>query len=134
MYNRLSTPFQKFFEGLTASFAQPVYQQTAKEDVKCSIYTAPRGAPENIGSTFDAVHPVIRTNPVTGMNSIYAFGQHLDHINEVTDNESQRIMDMIKGLLVENHDLQVCLSDDTQSIGACVTNSQYVGSMALEQK
>lgn len=108
LYDRLSTEYQKFFEHLTAVYAQPGFEQAAKEN-NFELYTEPRGAPENVGSILRAEHPVIRTNPVTGWKSIFAVGHHVQSINGLTQAESEHALEWFKTLIVENHDLQVRL-------------------------
>jgi alpha-ketoglutarate-dependent taurine dioxygenase len=76
LYDRLSPPYQKFFESLDATYAQPGFEVAAKEN-GFELYSKPRGAPENVGSKLEAIHPVIRTNPVTGWKSIFAVGHHV---------------------------------------------------------
>jgi alpha-ketoglutarate-dependent taurine dioxygenase len=56
---------------------------------------------------FYATHPVVRTNPVTGLNSIYGVGLHVKKVNDVTKAESDYLMQMILDNLTRNHDLQV---------------------------
>lgn len=63
MYDRISEPYQKFLDGLTATYAQTGLNRIAKDNY-FDIYNGPRGAPENVGEVLKAVHPVIRTNPV----------------------------------------------------------------------
>jgi alpha-ketoglutarate-dependent taurine dioxygenase len=106
LYDRLSTPYQKFFESLTATYAQPDFARTAAEN-KFKLYTDARGAPENVGDSLSAVHPVVRTNPITGWNSLFAVGHHVQRINGLTREESQRTLDWFLSLVTENHDLQV---------------------------
>lgn len=106
VYDRLSQPYQKFLEGLTATYAQPRFNQAAKES-GFEIYSRPRGAPENTGEELRAEHPVIRTNPVTGWKSVFAVGSHVEKVNEVTEEESRHLLDWFVKLIVENHDLQV---------------------------
>ena len=60
-----------------------------------------------VGEEFEAVHPVVRTNPVTGWKSLYAIGHHLREINGLTKEESKSLEEWFTRLLVENHDLQV---------------------------
>ena len=79
----------------------------AAQDNKFSIYSAERGAPENSGEILEAVHPVIRTNPVTGWKSVYAVGQHVESIHGLTEAESRHFLDWFTNLIMENHDLQV---------------------------
>lgn len=66
----------------------------------------PRGSPNNIGSDLSAVHPVVRTNPVTGWKSLYGAGMHTRRINDVTADESHRLLDWLLQMIVENHDIQ----------------------------
>ncbi|KAF4631292.1 hypothetical protein G7Y89_g6845 [Cudoniella acicularis] len=106
IYDRISAPYQKFLEGLTATFAQPGFIEAAERG-GFQIYDKPRGAPENIGKELKAIHPVVRTNPVTGWKSIFPVGGHISHINDITDLESKALLKWFGRLLVDNHDLQV---------------------------
>ena len=106
VYDRISEPYQKFLEGLTATFAQPIFNQSAKDN-EFQLYSGPRGSPENTGDELRAVHPVVRTNPVTGWKSIFAVGHHTKKIDGLTDDESRHLLDWFVRLIVENHDLQV---------------------------
>ncbi|PSN73287.1 taurine catabolism dioxygenase [Corynespora cassiicola Philippines] len=106
IYDRISAPYQKFLESLTVTFAQPEFKQIAERS-GFKLYDKPRGAPENIGDELIAVHPVVRTNPVTGWKSIFPVGAHVSHINDVTKEESDALLKWFLQLLKENHDLQV---------------------------
>lgn len=106
MYDRISEPYQQFLESLTATYAQPVFEHSAKEN-NYELHPGPRGSPENVGTTLQAIHPVVRTNPVTGWKSMYAVGHHCKTINGLTEPESKRLLDWFVQLIVENHDLQV---------------------------
>ncbi|KAE8149808.1 putative alpha-ketoglutarate-dependent sulfonate dioxygenase [Aspergillus avenaceus] len=108
VFDRISKPYQKFLEGLTATYAQPGFNRVAKEN-DFEIFTGPRGAPENVGDELKAIHPVIRTNPVTGWKSVFAVGTHVAHINDLSDEESDHLLRWFVTLIVENHDLQVRL-------------------------
>ena len=66
VYDRISKPVQKFLEKLTATYAQPEFNKAADKN-GFKIYSEERGAPENVGEKLEAVHPVVRTNPVTGV-------------------------------------------------------------------
>jgi alpha-ketoglutarate-dependent taurine dioxygenase len=75
IYDRFSPTYQKFFEGLTATFIGDGFIKAAANDPeKVVIYEKPRGSPKNVGKELTAVHPVVRTNPVTGWKSIYSIG------------------------------------------------------------
>ncbi|KAE8450079.1 hypothetical protein EG329_006860 [Mollisiaceae sp. DMI_Dod_QoI] len=106
IYDRISTPYQKFLESLTATFSQPGFIEAAERG-GFKIYEGERGSPLNVGKDLTAVHPVVRTNPVTGWKSIFPIGGHLSHINDVTPEESKALLDWFNRLLVDNHDLQV---------------------------
>ncbi|KAB8290794.1 hypothetical protein EYC80_008431 [Monilinia laxa] len=106
VYDRISKPVQRFLETLTATYAQPNFNKSADEN-GFKIYSDERGAPENVGEKLEAVHPVVRTNPVTGWKSIFALGQHVSHINDLTKIESDSLLEWFLRLVVDNHDLQV---------------------------
>lgn len=106
MYDRISEPYQQFLESLTATYAQPIFENSAKEH-NYELHPGPRGSPENVGTSLKAIHPVIRTNPVTGWKSVYAVGHHCNMINGLTEPESKSLLDWFVRLIVENHDLQV---------------------------
>jgi alpha-ketoglutarate-dependent taurine dioxygenase len=108
IYDSLSEPYQGFLEGLTATFEQPGFQQVAERS-GFKLYDKQRGAPENIGSALKAIHPVVRTNPVTGWKSIFPVGGHVKHINGLAEDESKKLLDWFLELVYKNHDLQVRL-------------------------
>ncbi|KAF1810146.1 TauD-domain-containing protein [Eremomyces bilateralis CBS 781.70] len=106
LYDRISEPYQKFLEGLTGTFAQPGFSATAARG-NFELYEKPRGAPENVGSAMKAVHPVVRTNPVTGWKSLFPVGGHIQYINGVTEEESEALLSWFLDLVYKNHDLQL---------------------------
>ncbi|KAK1067033.1 hypothetical protein LTR12_010697 [Friedmanniomyces endolithicus] len=107
IYDRFSRPYQKFFEGLTATFIGEGFTKAAAADPEnVKVYDA-RGSPLNIGKELAAVHPVVRTNPVTGWKSIYAIGSFPQYINELNEEESAELLAKFKRMITENHDLQV---------------------------
>ncbi|KAI1653338.1 TauD-domain-containing protein [Daldinia decipiens] len=106
LYDRISKPLRGFLDTLTAYYAQPAFNEAADRN-NFKIYSAPRGAPENVGEVLEAVHPVVRTNPVTGWKSVFAVGHHVKHIHGLSEDESRSFLDWFVQLIVENHDLQV---------------------------
>ena len=106
MYDRISAPVQRFLEGLTATYAQPKFNEAAAKN-GFKIYAEPRGAPENIGEELIATHPVVRTNPITGWKSIFALGHHVQKIDGLAEEESESLLKWFVRLVVDNHDLQV---------------------------
>ncbi|KAI1371789.1 taurine catabolism dioxygenase [Hypoxylon crocopeplum] len=108
IYDRFSKPYQKFFEGLTATFIGDGFLAAAAADPEnVKIYEEPRGSLANVGRELRAIHPVVRTNPVTGWKSIFAIGPFPKIINELSAQESSELLDKLKQTIVENHDLQV---------------------------
>jgi alpha-ketoglutarate-dependent taurine dioxygenase len=108
IYDRFSPAYQRFFEGLTATFSGEGFVKAAKanpENVK--LYEKERGSPQNIGTELTAVHPVVRTNPVTGWKSIFAIGPFPSIINELTQEESDDLKKKFLAVITENHDLTV---------------------------
>lgn len=83
-----------------------MFAESAKNS-SFKLYSAARGSPENVGDVLEAVHPVIRTNPVTGWKSVFAVGHHVQHINDLTPLESKALLEWFVRLIVDNHDLQV---------------------------
>lgn len=108
LYDRISPTLQRFLDSLTAYYAQPLFNQAAEKN-KFDIWTSERGAPENVGEILEAIHPVIRTNPVTGWKSIFAVGHHVQRIHGLSEEESKHFLSWFVQLIVENHDLQVRL-------------------------
>ena len=66
-----------------------------------------RGSPGNFGGNLEAVHPVVRTNPVTGWKSVFVNPGFTKRIVGVTRDESDMILGHLFGLVHLNHDLQV---------------------------
>lgn len=119
IYDRISEPYQRFLEGLTATFEQPGFGKVA-ERAGFKLYDKERGAPENVGSELKATHPVVRTNPVTGWKSIYPVGGHVKHINGLTNEESTKLLTWFLDIVYKNHDLQVRLKwKNPNDIGMC---------------
>ncbi|KAI1395106.1 taurine catabolism dioxygenase TauD, TfdA family protein [Hypoxylon fuscum] len=115
LYDRLSPPYQKFLETLTATCAQPVFESACKTggyDVM-----SPRGSPLNVDYEFSPSHPVICTHPVTGWKSLFAgVGLHVSRINDVYSYEDQMIRDYVLRLITRNHD---CIARMHWTKGAC---------------
>lgn len=109
LYDRLSPPYQKFFESLTATHDVPgLRAMCEKQPDQSQVYTGERGAPENQGLKLKCEsHPMVRTHPVTRWKTLFAGGIHCRRINGVTESESQEILAKLLRLIADNHDLQV---------------------------
>lgn len=108
MFDRMSPAYQKLAEGLTATHYQPVFSRIVKNTTD-SLITEDRGHPENSGLDFNATHPVVRTNPVTGWKHLFGVGQQIydGKINGVTDREEEILKQYFLQLTTDDHDLQV---------------------------
>ncbi|KAL1847176.1 hypothetical protein Plec18170_008740 [Paecilomyces lecythidis] len=108
IYDRFSRKYQEFLEGLTATFTGDGFLRAAERNpTKVKIYTEPRGSPLNTGNELAAVHPVVRTNPVTCWKSVFAIGPFPKYINELNSTESDELLKKFQSVILENHDLQV---------------------------
>ncbi|KAI1577007.1 TauD Probable taurine catabolism dioxygenase [Pyrenophora tritici-repentis] len=104
VYDRLSAPYQKFLEGLTCTFRPVGFEEDPEV---AHLYAVPRGSPVNIGPSLTAIHPMLRSNPVTGWRSVFGVGHHAQRVNELTEAESQKLLKWLSDLITENHDLQL---------------------------
>lgn len=108
IYDRFSKPYQKFFESLTATFVGDGFIRAAERNPdRIVLYEKPRGSPENVGKELTAVHPVVRTNPVTGWKSIFAIGGFPKQINELLPEEGTELLAKFYRVILDNHDLTV---------------------------
>jgi alpha-ketoglutarate-dependent taurine dioxygenase len=120
IYDRLSEPYQKFLETLTATFEEPNFAKMA-DNLGFELYDRPRGSPDNVGRELRAIHPVIRTNPVTGWKSVFPVGSHVKHINGLTGEESSKLLGWFLDLVYKNHDLQVRHKwQNPNDVGTCL--------------
>lgn len=108
IYDRFSPAYRKFLEGLTATFVGEGFLRGAREHPdRVTLHPGPRGSPRNVGTALTAVHPVVRTNPVTGWKSVFPVGPFPHYINELNIDESDELLRKFLSVLTENHDLQV---------------------------
>ncbi|KAH6613139.1 taurine catabolism dioxygenase [Boeremia exigua] len=105
IYDRLSEPMRKFLEQHTATYTAPFFEKIIQK-AKIQVYSDARGHPDNTGTPLKAVHPVVRTNPVTGWKSVFAIGAYPGAINGLTPTESEMILDWLMNMVLRNHDLQ----------------------------
>ncbi|OSX61942.1 hypothetical protein POSPLADRAFT_1074370 [Postia placenta MAD-698-R-SB12] len=105
-YDRLSPALAKHLEGLTAIHEASKFKRYVESHGK-TLYDGERGNPENVGADLRAVHPVIRTNPVTGWKALFVNKNFTRRILELTKDESDATLDYLFKLVNDNHDLQV---------------------------
>ncbi|KAK4047298.1 hypothetical protein OIV83_005476 [Microbotryomycetes sp. JL201] len=105
-YDMLSPAYKQFLSGLTAEHDAEVFREQSRRH-GYQLRTAPRGAPENSGDAFKAVHPVIRTNPSTGLQGLFVNRTFTTRIKELTYDESEAVLKYLFRLQHESHDAQV---------------------------
>ncbi|KAH9909654.1 TfdA family taurine catabolism dioxygenase TauD [Xylariomycetidae sp. FL2044] len=128
IYDRLSPPMQKFLEGLTATHDASFFHDEARR-LGNPLREGIRGSPLNHGAELKAVHPVVRTNPVTGWKSVYVNKGFTKRINGVSKDESDVLLNYLFNLVTQNHDAQVrfkwnrndCAIWDNRSTLHCAT-------------
>ncbi|KAG9253013.1 uncharacterized protein F5Z01DRAFT_658974 [Emericellopsis atlantica] len=106
IYDRLSPPMKAFLETLTATHDASFFHDEA-ERLGNPLRKDKRGSPLNQGGDLRAVHPLIRTNPVTGWKSVYVNKGFTKRINDVTKDESDVLLAYLFNLVTQNHDAQV---------------------------
>lgn len=106
LFEKFSPSFRAYLGTLTGTYAQPNFNAFGEKH-DFPLYTEARGAAENVGEELISTHPLVRTNPVTGWNSLYAVGVHFSKINNVSTIESALIKKFIEDTLVASHDIQV---------------------------
>ncbi|KAI9345361.1 hypothetical protein BDR26DRAFT_856825 [Obelidium mucronatum] len=123
-YERLSPAYRELLEGLTATHVRKGFAEKQKAGL-VPTHTGPRGAPENTSLDYVAVHPVIRTNPVTGWKSVFANKGFTQRINELSKDESDIVLNHLLQLNVQNHDLQVRFHWNKNDIAIWDNRSAY---------
>jgi alpha-ketoglutarate-dependent taurine dioxygenase len=102
-YDRLSPAYQKFLEGLTATHIGQHFVDLAAKNDKV-VMRENRGSPENVGQDLTAVHPIIRTNPVTGWKGLFVSREFTKRVNGLTKGESDSLL-----AFLNDHISSVCL-------------------------
>jgi taurine dioxygenase len=85
-YEALSPAYKRFLEGLTATHTgDRAYRRTNK---LLGIDDRDRVFPH-------AVHPVVRTHPVTGQKALFVNETFTSHINELSEQESRSVLEFL---------------------------------------
>ncbi|ETS77637.1 hypothetical protein PFICI_09699 [Pestalotiopsis fici W106-1] len=106
IYDRLTEPYKKFFDSLTATHYNDGLYKYGKANPD-KMFTGPRGAAQNTGLDFKSHHPLVRTHPLTGWKSVFGWGANCLGIDDVTDDESKQLTEKITRLILDNQDIQV---------------------------
>ncbi|KAB8219872.1 hypothetical protein BDV33DRAFT_103627 [Aspergillus novoparasiticus] len=120
IYDRISKPYRAFLETLSATHAGVGFMRLAQTG-KFHLYEKERGAPVNVGGDLSAVHPVVRTNPITGWKSIFPIGSFPTQIDGLTRRESASMLQWFHDMITHGHDLQVRFKwNSPNDIGRCL--------------
>ncbi|KAL1405897.1 hypothetical protein Q8F55_007577 [Vanrija albida] len=106
-YDRLSPPVQRLLEGLSAVHEGTLFLDVNRENGGGTTFRTQRGHPANSNQDLRAVHPVIRTHPVTGWKGLFVNKMFTRRIVEVTKEESDVLLAYLFEHVHGNHDLQV---------------------------
>lgn len=106
IYDRLSPATAAYLEGLTAIHDASFFNGIA-DRLGFPTREEARGHELNVGKKLQTVHPVIRTNPVTGWKSVFVNKAFTKRIVELTKDESDVILGYLFNLVSLNHDNQV---------------------------
>lgn len=123
-YDRLSPAYQKFLEGLTALHKGVGFLDLAKR-ANISPLRENRGSPENVGQDLETVHPVIRTNPVTGWKGVFVNRGFTQRIVELSKPESDKVLEFLYTTISANHDLQVRFRWEKDSLAIWDNRSSF---------
>ncbi|KAJ9101061.1 hypothetical protein QFC21_003279 [Naganishia friedmannii] len=105
-YDRLSPAMAGWLETLTATHDANFFADEARR-LGIKMRTGERGSPFNQGDNLQAVHPVIRTNPVTGWKGLFINKAFTKRINNVTKDESDYLLNYLHALCHNNFDMQL---------------------------
>lgn len=97
---------RKHLEGLTALHKGVGFIQLAQK-FGIPEFRENRGSPENVGQELEAVHPVVRTNPITGWKGLFVNREFTQRIVELTPAESDNLLEFLFNTISDNHDIQV---------------------------
>lgn len=106
IYDKLSPSMAAYLESLTATHDATFFHEEARR-LGNPLRQTPRGHPLNIGTELISIHPLIRTNPVTGWKSVFVNRGFTKRINGVTKDESDMLLKYLFDLVVHSHDAQV---------------------------
>ncbi|KAL1413317.1 hypothetical protein Q8F55_001074 [Vanrija albida] len=123
-YERLSPATRRYLEGLTAYHDGSHFHDNIGEHGQ-RLRDISRGAPENTGPELDAVHPVIRTNPTTGWKTLFVPRNFTRRINELTQAESDNLLEFLWDHVASNHDIQTRFRWEENNLAIWDNRSTY---------
>ncbi|KAF9089354.1 hypothetical protein BGX23_006742 [Mortierella sp. AD031] len=114
LYDDLSQPIKTLLEGLTATHTSDIFR----------VFQANTGR-KTFGKLNDSVHPIVRTNPVTGWKSVFTNSVFTREINGVSPVESKWILEYINDLTSKRLDYQVRFKWEKDSVAIWDNRSTF---------
>ncbi|KAI1319091.1 hypothetical protein EDD11_004980 [Mortierella claussenii] len=114
LYDDLSQPIKTLLEGLTATHSSDIF--------KLLVQTYGR---KTFGKLNDSVHPVIRTNPVTGWKSVYTNPVFTREINGILPSESKWILEYLNDLVAKKLQYQIRFHWEKNSVAIWDNRSTF---------
>ncbi|KAK3848681.1 MAG: hypothetical protein J3R72DRAFT_429505 [Linnemannia gamsii] len=114
LYDNLSEPIKTLLEGLTATHTSDIFR----------VFQANTGR-KTFGKLNDSVHPVVRTNPVTGWKSVFTNSVFTREINGLSPTESKWLLEYINDLTSKRLDYQVRFSWKKDSVAIWDNRSTF---------
>jgi len=123
-YDRLTPAYQRFVESLTATHSGNGFHDRAKV-LGIEIFEDERGHPRNKGYDLTTVHPVVRTNPVTGWKGLFVNKAFTRRIVELSPDESEQVLSYLFRVVADNHDLQVRFKWESNDLAIWSNTSSF---------
>lgn len=101
-YDLLSLPMREFLSGLTATHHAEMFREQSRRH-GFDLHMGPRGSPENVGDAFRTSHPIIRTNPTTGLNGLFVNTTFTSRIDQLSIDESDALLAYLFKLQHQSH-------------------------------
>ncbi|KXS22424.1 taurine catabolism dioxygenase [Gonapodya prolifera JEL478] len=100
-YDRLSKPLQRFLETLNGENDGNAFHEVAN---KSNIKIREKRGAANVGTDLRSVHPLVRTNPVTGWKSLYVSKAFTKRIVELPKSESDLLLNFLFNHIAQGFD------------------------------
>ncbi|KAI8807779.1 hypothetical protein BJ742DRAFT_757270 [Cladochytrium replicatum] len=121
--DKLSPNLRAYLETLTARHSSfEAFSAVAK--LKGHPLRTERGLGNN-NASLEAVHPVVRTNPVTGWKTLFVNKGFTKRVLELHKHESDALLDLLIGIVPNNHDIQVRWKWEKNSVAIWDNRSTY---------
>lgn len=118
---------------LTAHCSQPVFGSAARANGY--EITTNRGSPLNSGTDFAPMHPVVRTNRVTGWRCLWAgVGIHVSRLDGVYANEDRMLREYILGIMTRGHDMVARMRWTPKAVAVWSNSATYHAATVSDQK